>query len=260
MVQSKLAMGFLCAAILTMAATGARADYSEEFDSYAAGSQILDQADWIPWANDTGDASNGGAFVSNAEASSGANSLAVGGIPDLNTDVVWQFGPINSGTWTFTANTFIPGSSVTGEQDICWMAIHPGDGGYDPPNGIDWVGGPIMALHLDTGKATGQDALTDPNNPVNIELDIVKDAWKEIKIVTDVDALTCKTYYDGTLCDQRLWDGPNQIEALDLWVAAPSDVMYYDDLKLVPEPATLSLLGLGGLCLLLTYIRRRRTV
>ncbi len=234
-------------AVLAMTATGALAQYHEDFDSYPPGSQIVDQADWLLWADDATDASNGGALVSGTISSSPGNSLQISGVdavPGLNSDVVWQFGPITSGVWTFTANVYIPNDADLGEQDLCWMAVHPGD---PPGTGIDWIGGPIMAFHLDTGLIDAGPA------------QFARGVWKEVKIVTDVDNLTYDTFYDGApLVVGGTWDGPNQVEALDLWAnngGTGCSPIYYDDLSMVPEPTTVvMLLGLGFGAL----VRRRR--
>ena len=49
-----------------------------------------------------------------------------------------------------------------------------------------------------------------------------------------------------------------QLAGIDYWSPAETGPVYVDDVSLVPEPATLSLLGLLGLCFVTRYIWRSR--
>jgi len=238
---------------MCLLAPTAQADLDENFDSYAAGSQIVDQANWILWADDATDASNGGALVSNAFSKSSGNSLQMSGVdsvPGLNSDVVWQFGAITSGVATLTAKVYIPGNANIGVQAVTILARHPGDGTYAGPNGIDWISN---GYSFDLAAGTVSDG-----SPGAAGIPFVRDAWKEIKIVADVDNLMYSMYYDGIpVLAGGTRDGPNQFEALDFWSdngGAGCSPIYVDDLMMVPEPATMALLGFGGLMML----RRRR--
>ncbi|TNE73814.1 MAG: hypothetical protein EP333_06365, partial [Bacteroidetes bacterium] len=83
--------------------------FTDDFESYTVGQYLGPQsADWTTWSNADGSAED--VLVSNANASSGSNSLyfsssASGGGPQ---DVVLPFDQVySSGTFTFEANFFV---------------------------------------------------------------------------------------------------------------------------------------------------------
>ncbi|MBN2270775.1 MAG: PEP-CTERM sorting domain-containing protein, partial [Sedimentisphaerales bacterium] len=86
-------------------------------------------------------------------------------------------------------------------------------------------------------------------------LPIIWGEWVELKCVIDLVGNTVDEYYDGTLLSSHQWDDTwnGTFQCIDLFANGASPV-YYDDISVVPEPATLSLLCLGGL----TLIRKRR--
>ena len=257
----KVKVGLAVVAILATAATGVNAAYVDGFEGYDAGSVIQGQGDFIYW-NNTEDL-NSHAFVSDVMAYSGAKSLRLGGhAAGLYTDPVWQFAnvetgvsSVNSGKWVLKQMVYIPSATNgTGYVDFNYMSRH----GTNPPIAPDWGGGlphfEMRAGNADQGKITGS-GITTP-------APIIFDQWVEFRMEVDFDVLPraqAQYFYNGVAIGALYdWDDdPVQLAGIDYWSPAGTGPVYLDDLSLVPEPATLWLLGLGGLCLL-TYARRRR--
>jgi len=177
-------------AIVGVSSVASASLFVEDFDSYAAGSQMHGQGGWKGWDNDP----TRTAPASSVQANSGSISAAIGG----NADLVHEF-DFAGGNLELSAMQYIPG------------------GGTSVP--IKW----------------GE--------------------WVQLKFVIDLDNNTVHEYYDGTLLSAHSWDdtGHGTLQCIDLFANNASSI-YYDDITVVPEPATLSLLCLGGLAL----IRKRR--
>ena len=74
--------------------------FTENFDSYVAGSTIAGQGGWETWDNNPG----ANTTVSNTQSFSSPNSLLVAG----PADIVHQFAGVNSGIWYIRTRTFTP--------------------------------------------------------------------------------------------------------------------------------------------------------
>jgi len=191
-------------------------DY-DDLESYAIGSQIADQGNWIWWDNDPNNAANGGALVTNAVSLSGTNALEAGGIggvgSGINSDVVWQYGPLTNGTWTVRTRLYVPSTSTNGSPRIRWLRNHPAEG--------DAVAG--MSFDLVTGLVEGGPA------------GVVRDQWTEVSAVLRVDDQAFETYYDGSLIEQGTWTGLQQVNGLSLRADNPVGAgvapVYFDDLS-----------------------------
>ena len=95
--------------------------FSDNFDSYANGSQIIGQGGWVSWGNLAVPPpyinNNATGLTSNAHASNGANScryaLANAALvpPTDQTDMVHMFN-VNGGQWVYKLKTFISSTSV----------------------------------------------------------------------------------------------------------------------------------------------------
>ncbi len=70
-------------------------DWTDNFDSYATGSQLIGQGGWEGWDNNPA----AGALTSSAQALSAPNSAAILGA----TDLVHQYSGYTSGQWVYTA-------------------------------------------------------------------------------------------------------------------------------------------------------------
>jgi hypothetical protein len=101
---------YLIAGILLSTSTNAQL-FSDNFDSYTVGSYIGPlSTNWTTWSGAAGEGTNEDVMVTNAQASSGANSIyfsstAASGGPQ---DVILDFGPVyNSGIFTYESDFYI---------------------------------------------------------------------------------------------------------------------------------------------------------
>ncbi|MCP4289157.1 MAG: hypothetical protein GY792_32845, partial [Gammaproteobacteria bacterium] len=75
-------------------------DWFENFDSYAAGSEIIGQGGWEGWGGDP----NAGATVTDTVSHSGPNSIDIVGPSDL----VHQYSGYTTGWWTYSTYVYVP--------------------------------------------------------------------------------------------------------------------------------------------------------
>jgi hypothetical protein len=228
---------------------GARADVTDNFDTYTAGAAIPAGNGWVGWGGQ--EFANG--IVSDAQANSGPNSLAVVG--GAGTDQVLEFGYApKTGSWVFTTMTFVPSAGKSGETYFNLMNKFDEAGGVYQWSTVEvhWMMDPA---HADVDKVF---IWTNPAGA----LPIAYDTWVEVSAEIDLTANACEIFYGGVSLGATTWtqgaDPLNGIDVLDIFpISANASVMYYDDISLteVPEPATMSLLALGGL----TLVRRRKT-
>jgi hypothetical protein len=252
--NGRLRLVFAVIGMVALAASTTLAGkYSENFDSYTAGSEIIGQGGWEGWDND----GTKGAMVSDAVAFSGPNSLETAGM----TDVVQPF-DIVGGKWTVEAMQYIPGDA-TGSAWFILMNQYPADIGSKD----DWS--VQINFNLDTdnmpGRIHGWVRGGDP--AFQGGLDVIRDQWVPIRVEVDLDNNTVDQYYNNELLVSTTWYGTQPaIEALNLYAGFDLDgngspgtsPIYYDNINVVPEPATLSLLGLGLVVLMGLRLRRRR--
>jgi hypothetical protein len=244
----------MLAAILAMTATGVMGEsVTDNFDSYDAGVVIPAGNGWIGW----GGQEHANGIVSDAQANSGPNSLAV--IGGVGTDQALEFGyGEKGGLWTFSTMTYVPSTSTFGEQYFNLMNT------FDQVNNVyEWSTVEIYWM-MDEDEVDLVDKVYMISNAVGA-LDIVYDEWVEVRADINLDDNTVEVFYGGDLLSASTgastWAyGGEEVHGIDVMDIFPmsddASVMYYDDISLVqiPEPATMSLLALGGLALL----RRRR--
>lgn len=211
------------------------ATFFDNFDSYAAGSNVHGQGGWRGWDN----APAAGAVVSSAFSSSAANSLNVTG----GSDVVQSFTGASSGVWTFSLMQYVPTGS-TGTSYLILMNQYT-----DVVGPYNWS--VQTTFNLDTG-VVGSD-MAPGTQP------LIRDQWVPYRAVIDLGADTVSEYYNNALVVTHPWKSGTEstltIAAVDLFANGAGPV-YYDNVSLVPEPSSLMLLASGacGLCAL----RRRR--
>jgi len=215
---------------------GTRADFSDNFEPYDADTNIIGQGDWVDWGGGTAGAGDGG-WVRTTPAI-GQKSLEIGGetSPDY-ADACWEFSGLTAWTPTFSTMTYIPTSSDTKQSDINIMSVFANPG-------YSWMQTIVFDL---AGGVVKHDAAT---------ANIVRDTWIEFKAEVEIDDQELRTYYNGVLLKADTWGGATkEFAAINLWCPSDAPPIYYDDMSVTPEPATLVLIVMGGLGL---AARRRK--
>ncbi len=188
------------------ASTGA---FAEDFESYAAGSDLHGQGGWKGWYGDAG---------ATALATDGDDPVGAGAVEILgSSDLVHEF-TVDGGTIEFTAMQYIP-SGTTGTQYFILLS------GYDDA-GADMEWSVQTTFNLETGAITSYGGTTDVTT-------IVYDQWVPVKCVIDLDNNTIDDYYNGILLESRSWSGSGKttLDAIDLYGAGASSI-YYDDITI----------------------------
>jgi len=227
-------------AIVGVCSVAGAQDFMEDFDSYAAGSQLHGQGGWKGWDNDPTHT----APASNVQANSVPNSAEIGGSADL----VHEF-DISGGILELTAMQYIP-NGTTGQSYFLLLNQYNDGGPYD------W------SVQLNCDMDAGQIVSDFGGGAV---LPIVYEQWVELKFDIDLNANSVYEYYGGDLLSTHLWDdtGYNTLECIDLFGNGAMSV-YYDDLRVIqpnhviPAPGAMLLgsIGVG----LVGWLRRRRTL
>lgn len=199
-------------------ASVAFAQWSENFDSYDAGSGIFGQGGWTCWDDDP----DFNAFVTADQAQSAPHSIEI--IP--TSDIVRQLN-VTSGSWEISGWHYIP-SSAMGDQFFILLTAYSGS------TGSDW------ALQLKFDNDIGQMSVTEGQGLV----DIIDDQWVEVRVEIMLAANTQNIYYNGNFVETIPWapsSGILEIGALDLF-SDGGDAIYWDDINLVEmqslEPST----------------------
>ena len=201
-------MRYLVITMVLLVASIAVADWSDDFDSYTAGSGIAGQGGWFPWDDNIAY----DAYVSTTQARSGANSLEI----EPTSDIVHEFN-IMSGQPVITGYNYIPTGS-TGDQFFILLTVHMGADS-------DW------ALQIKFNMTDSQVIVTEGSAIVPI----IYDQWVEVKVMIDLAADTQSIYYNGALLETIPWSptsGIYQFDAVDLFSDGGSSI-YWDDLTVV---------------------------
>jgi hypothetical protein len=246
---------------LVLAPSAAMADWSDNFDSYAPGS-INGQGGWHGWGADP---SVAGRVVTDMSLSAPQSQKIGGG---TGTDSVHEYSGYTSGHWTYTARQFIP-ETFTGTAPSYFIMVRQ----YTDPSGpYAW------SVQMGFNPTTGQ--VDADVGGVQQHMPFIKGQWIPIRVEIYLDDDWAKLFYNNVLIDDPAlpdkpllgggyqWskgvfgsdtDGILNIAAVDLFdgyttAGTPgSSAVYYDNMSLTPEPASLVLLGLG-----LLLVNRRR--
>jgi len=235
-------------AVIAVAATfavAANAQWSDNFDSYANGTQLHGLNNWQGWL---GNPANG-ALVTNAQSSSGPHSVEVIG---PNVDVVNVFAGATSGIWMFSGEVFVPTAYTnTANQGSHFIMLNEYVGTQNWSVQM-WFDGATNMVRQNGGSG---------NTFVETQVAIVRNQWVGFNFVIDLGANSVVGTYNGSTVLTGQWydtvAGTAQIEAIDLF-AWNSSAVYYDNLNLaiVPEPGTFVAVGIGLAGLL--ALRRRK--
>jgi hypothetical protein len=217
--------------VLVFGTALAAADWSDNFDLYATGSQMHGQGGWHGW---DGSAAAGAVTVGTPHRSA-PNAVDINGA----TDLVHEYSGYSSGEWFYTAWQYIP-SSATGTTYFILLNTYNDLGPYD------WS----VEVAFDLGTNTIIDDFVS-----GVSLPIVRDTWVPLRVEIDLTADSRSIYYNDQLLSTSTWTTGTasvlNIAAVDLYANSASPV-YYDDISLVPEPAACLLLVLA------TSLLRRR--
>jgi hypothetical protein len=202
----------------------ARGPWTENFDSYAAGSALEGQGGWHGWDADpsvTG-------YVSNAQSRSAPNSVEIAWWTTTQwTDEVHEYSGINSGVWVYTLWQYVP-STMVGNTFVILLNTYQ-DGVHNNP---DW------SLQLVSSAEIGD--IHDYDDTAS-SLPIITDAWAQIKVVIDFGADSQTVYYNDNVLLSKGWTdgvspgGALNLAAVDLYSdSAYSTSVYYDDMSALP--------------------------
>lgn len=204
------------ALVMALAVSASGGPWSDDFDSYALGSNIHGQGGWIGWGNSPA----AGALVSDAQARSAPHSLDISG----SADPIQPFSA-SSGQWILTAWQYIPGN-MTGQTYFIMLNTYD-----DACATCNWS--------VQTSFDSGSGMMLDEGQSGSTRA-FITDQWVEIRVEIDLDADTQDFYYDGTLFYSGTWSGhvsgggATSIANLDLYANNATSV-YYDDISLVPN-------------------------
>ena len=222
------------AGALVLACLSARAagqSYSEDFESYPAGTGIVGQGGWREFNGAAGTVST----VSTTFASSGSQSLRT----DTGSDTIreWTNFQSGKGQWLITTWLYIP-STTTQELWFKQMSFYKDNGPYF------WT----AQVGFNTGSAGAGRIYGGSTAPGTFA--VIFDRWVEIKLAIDLDADTIEVFYDGTSLGPAypytrgyagVGTGPKWISAVELQhvSSSPGEFAYWDDVlvqKSFPPP------------------------
>ncbi|DAC72159.1 MAG TPA: hypothetical protein DSN98_06640 [Thermoplasmata archaeon] len=202
--------------------------WSENFDSYSAGSLLGGQGGWFPW----GDNPAADANVTSVQSHSSANSVEIKG----NCDMVHRWENVNTGNCTFRAWTYVP-SDFQGSIYIILLSLYNGDGSK-------WD----LQIHFNSDTFLLEDYDSVNSTPYVI------DGWGEVRVEIDFINDWQKVYYNDVLWLSKSWTqgtssggGVLALDAVDLW-GESGTAIYYDDLSVwAAEAPVLPELEIGSI-------------
>jgi hypothetical protein len=230
----RLASCALGAIALTSAAS---AQWSDGFESYAAGSIINGQGGWQQWDN----VPNTTSVVSTAYARTGTKSAGVfstGAGTATTSDLVQRFSGYTTGKWSLVAWSYLPGpNSPQPLVDTVYFLVLNTYNDFGPYN---W------SVELDLRGASGT-WLLYPGSFATVTGPLIYDQWVECRADIDLTNNTCEVFYNGVLLAPAFsWTGGYggtgggqfNIGCLDLYHdpgVTPTSGAYWDDISLTPQ-------------------------
>jgi len=184
--------------------------WSENFDSYGAGTLLGGQGGWFPWEN----APAADANVTNVQSHSPANSVEIKG----TCDMVHEWDNVNTGNCTFRAWAYVP-ADFDGSIYIILLSLYAG-------SASKWD----LQIHFNSATLMLEDYDSVNATPYVI------DGWGEVRVEIDFINDWQKVYYNDLLWLSKSWTqgtsggGVLALDAVDLWGESGTAV-YYDDLS-----------------------------
>jgi len=202
-------LGLLAAVLILVPA--ASADWSENFDSYAAGSGMIGQGGWEGW--DASPAAD--ALVSALYSLSSPHSVQI--LP--TSDLIHQWSGYTSGHWVLTCWSFVP-DGWTGQSYFLLLNTYNHGGPYNWSCQVSFNGNGTV--------------LSDPEGTT---LPLIWNQWTEIIVDIDLDLDVQTFYYGGQMLYQKSWidgvsgAGAANLGCVDLY-GNNAAYVYYDDFSL----------------------------
>ena len=208
---------------------------NEDFESYANGSSLHGQGDWIGWENNPAAT----ALVTNAQSLSPVQSVDINGAADL----VHPFCD-SGGAWSYSAWQYIPSNFTSGGGGqfagsfFILLNRYPID---TDDNTDDW------SVQMQFDSNDGMLKVYHGNDLATINVPYETDRWVKIQAIVDLENDWTQIYYDDTLITEYSWTGgvlgngggALDIAAVDL-VANGASSVFYDDLileRIAPVPS-----------------------
>ncbi|MBL7148650.1 MAG: T9SS type A sorting domain-containing protein [Candidatus Cloacimonetes bacterium] len=198
---------------------------SDDFESYVVGEYLAVQSDlWTTWTNSPGSAED--AYVSDAQALSGTQSVVVEG----SSDLVYIMDEYTSGIYSMEVNLYIP-TGYCGYWNLQKTNLpYPGEWAFQIMFDVTGI------ASADAGASA---ALTFPFS---------FDTWINMELVVDLNADWCEIWVDGVMLHEYQWTlgtfgtpGLLTFGGMNLYAWAStgnSPLCYFDDIALhVIEPA-----------------------
>jgi len=182
--------------------------WSENFDSYGAGTLLGGQGGWFPWEN----APAADANVTNVQSHSPANSVEIKG----TCDMVHEWDNVNTGNCTFRAWAYVP-ADFDGSIYIILLSLYAG-------SASKWD----LQIHFNSATLMLEDYDSVNATPYVI------DGWGEVRVEIDFINDWQKVYYNDVLWLSKSWthgtsgEGVLALDAVDLFGESGTAV-YYDD-------------------------------
>jgi hypothetical protein len=194
--------------------------FSDDFDSYSAGVQLVVQnsTDWTTWSNLPGSGED--PFVSDAHALSGSNSVVI----VANNDLVRLHGQKTTGSWGMSFQIYIPSGKAGYFNTLAGFT----------PNPFNWG----MEVYFDaggSGRILGGSATA-------VTFNWTADTWQLVDVTVDLDNDLAQFKFDGNVIHTWQWTAgasggtsPLQLDANDFFGATANDEMYFDDYLFEPR-------------------------
>ncbi|RMG81959.1 MAG: T9SS C-terminal target domain-containing protein [Bacteroidetes bacterium] len=211
---------FTTAAML-MAATLTFSQFSDDFESYTAGSYLAQSSNvWTTWSNMPGSSED--VVVVNDNAHSGSNSVYLSSVNQNGgpTDLVLPIAnaPLTDGIWEYSM----------------WVNVQSGKGGYfniqgDAVIGTTWAADIYFNSDGTVSIQNGGTNVVTGNFPIA--------TWFEFKIVANLTLNAWELFIDGV--SQGVWsNGYNQVASLDFY-PLNGDGFWIDDVYYNHTPYTM---------------------